>query len=198
MCIQQKLYRKSDARTSNIEIAAQKKMDQTMDSKKTKMQTPSRPIGLSRISPRTKLTPAVKRPNAATSQAANEQNASASKDKETDDSDLVTPTKRKKLALGRFVFNPKQTNDSININLKSESGSHIKTVDELKSEIAQMKIHLEKYEKYKADKCELNHLIAMWSQGGRTALEMLQEEIKPEQEIEQILTHLHLPSDVFD
>lgn len=164
------------------------------------MQTPSRPIGLSRISPRTKITPALKRPNEQilNSQTANEQNASVSKVKEAEGSDLVTPTKRKKLSLGRFVFNPKQTNDSIDVNVKSESGSNTKSTEELKLEIAQMKIHLEKYEKYQADKCELIHLIEMWSKSGHTALEMLQEEIKPEQEIEQILTHLHLPSDIFD
>lgn len=167
-----------------------------MDSKKPKMQTPSRPIGLSRFSPRVKLTPPIKRPNDQIPSPQTVNNAIASNNKESND-DLITPTKRRKL--GRFVVNTKQTDDSmVTIEKTNESENNVKTIDDLKAEIMQIKMHLDNYDKYKAQKSELQRLIAVWNDGGRKALEMLQEEIKPEQEAEQILTHLHLPTDVFD
>lgn len=110
---------------------------------------------------------------------------------------LVTPIKKRKTSLGRFSFTPKeQTNDP---NQKDDETDFVnqKTDDELKVEIQQMNEHLEKYEKYKSEKKELEHLIGTWKAGGVQALRQLQTEIQPEQEIEQILEHFKLPVDIF-
>lgn len=170
-------------------------MNREFDSKKPKMQTPRRPIGLSRISPRTKLTPPIARPSDQVAGSKTVDETDASKHIE-DDSDLVTPTKRRKL--GRFVLRSKQSDDAADSGEKVESPAKVKTIDDLKTGIKQMQTHLEKYESYKVKTKELNDLIEVWSNAGRSALQMLQDEIKPEQETEQILTHLHLPVDVFD
>lgn len=174
------------------------KNDDEGDSKKSQCTPkPRRTVGLSRISPRTPLTPQIKRP---ISQIQHTQNISTPNRSDApnlstaDNDSLVTPMKKRK-SLGRFVITPKQNTDS-----NKETGERDvsdKTIDELKTDINQMKMHLEKYEKYKQEKLELQRLIEMWSACGRCALQQLQDEIQPTQEIEQILTHLNIPIDIF-
>lgn len=175
--------------------------------------TPGRRIGLSRISPRgtktttatttsTTATPPSKRPITAVNNEQQKQSnqtpvssakrsiVNRSKIEEDCDS-FATPTKKLK-SLGRFVFTPKQTNDPA-----SETCTAVKTADDLKADIAQMKAHLEKYEKYKREKKDLECLIEKWSEGGKQAVRQLQDEIKPQQDIEQILKHLNIPTEIF-
>lgn len=170
--------------------------------------TPGRRIGLSRISPRTTTTatPPSKRPNAAVPNEQQQQQqhqsnptpGSSAKRKvenrskiEEDQDSFVTPTKSHK-SLGRFVFTPKQINDP-----QREECTAVKTIDDLKADIAQMKAHLEKYEKYKIEKKKLELLIEKWCEGGKQAVRQLQDEIKPQQDTEQILKHLNIPADIF-
>lgn len=172
-------------------------MDKEFDSKKQNTPTPRRSLGLSRISPRTTITPpTIKRPisdvkhNVPSTSKTKESAGNVSEVKEDVES-FATPTKKRK-CLGRFVFTPKQTNDPV-----QEKCTDVKSVVELKAEISQMKAHLDKYEQYKVKKNELEQLIEKWSAGGKRALRQLQEEIKPQQDLEQILTHLRIPADIF-
>lgn len=131
--------------------------------------------------------------------------ASSSKNEDKDRHDLETPAKRRKSMSGTFHVDSTETSNEKDNEKGNERKSKtieqensVESAEELGSEIAQMKRHIEKYEKFQSEKSELKRLIAEWSRGGREALRMLQDEIQSEQNVEDILTHLHLPSDVFD
>lgn len=171
-------------------------MDRSTDSNKRNTPTPRRTLGLRRISPQVTTKPSIKRtilqtitsPPTSTSNRTGE----SSSEKNEDNDSLVTPS-RKRTSLGRFVFSPKAPNVHPTEKLECDE----KTADQLKEAIRKMEAHLEQYEKYKIEKKELQHLIDVWTAGGQQSLTMLQEEIKPKQEIEQILTYLNIPIDIF-
>lgn len=164
-------------------------MERESGIKKASTQTPRRTIGLSRISPRSTQTPPSKRPKHEPSTI----NAAATTSTALNDDDsLVTPTKSRK-SLGRFVFSPRPEIDP----KKHQPEKENKSTD-VEADILHMKSHLEAYEKFKGEKSKLEHLIKVWHDGGVEALRLLQEEIQPQQEIEQILTHLNIPTDMFD
>lgn len=157
-------------------------MDREIDPNKPIVQTPRRTLGLRRITPRKTTTSPASRSN---QQDVNLQTTPII-DKEhqlqtNEDSEFNT-TKRRKLSLEGNII----------------SGGQTKEISELEEEISQMKARLDKYEKYQAEKKEILQLIELWCNGGKKALSILQEEIQPEQDIEQILKHLNLPIDVFD
>lgn len=168
-----------------------------MDSKKQNTPTPRRSLGLSRISPRitTTSTPPIKRPitDVHNIQSTSTTSNSVGNQSETNKNveSFGTPIKKRK-SLGRFVFKPKVTNDSI-----QEKTDDVETIDDLNADISQMKAHLEKYEQYKAQKKDLEQLIETWRSGGIAALKQLQVGIQPQQDFEKILTHLRIPLDIF-
>lgn len=155
--------------------------------------TPRR-LGLSRIvTPKNKQTPQLKRTNEAT----NAEQTISTVNEDTENM-LVTPAKKKKTSFGRIDFISKElTNDSNEKNHQTDQCVSKKTADELKAEIQQMKDHLEKYEKYKSEKNELENLIETWRVGGIQALRQLQTQIQPKQDIKNILEHFKLPTDIF-
>lgn len=170
--------------------------------------TPRR-LGLSRISPRTKPNPQMKRSNEPTNTVptttsivvVNKNIEITAETAEVIDS-LVTPTKKRKVSLGRFDFTPKQQQQQQTNELNEEQHEtydtiDAKTVDKLKAEIQEMKEVLQEYEKYTNEEKELQQLIETWKVGGIQALRQLQVEIQPKQEIEQILEHFKLPADIF-
>ncbi|XP_031640764.1 uncharacterized protein LOC116352363 [Contarinia nasturtii] len=110
--------------------------------------------------------------------------------KQTAEDCLATPTKRTKLS----------SDECITISELGNVDQDIfpKNVQDVKAEISQMKKQLAAYDKYKGEEKELEGLIELWCNGGNDALQMLQEDIQPKQEIEQILTHLNLPIDIFN
>lgn len=155
-------------------------MEKEIEPKKMNVQKTPRRMGLSR-------TVASKRPHqqenpkfqsSSTSQAGNES--------------LSNVKKHRKLSVNKPAGNvpPKEENDSA-------SGTKETTCKQLKMEISQMKLRLVKYEKYRAEKKELTEQIQVWSNGGKAALEMIQE-FQPGQKIEEIQKQLGLPEDIFD
>lgn len=154
-------------------------MEKEVDAKKSNTQTPRRTLGMSRMTPRTNKIPASKRPH---QEESNLQNTPEplirSKQVNEDNSPLNTPTKQRKISID-------------NLDEKEEC-------ERLEAEISQMKKRLCKFEKYQTEKKELMQLIRLWSNGGKSALKVLQQEIQPEQDIEQIQKHLNLPMDIFD
>lgn len=179
-------------------------MDREVDQKKTDVQTPRRMLGMSRMVPRTSTTPiAAKFSN---QQEVNLQRTAAvdkvvdfSSQTNEDNHLLTTPIKRRKMSDDKSDWNmhPEEVNDSASDNRKHACES-AKTTDELKAQILHMKTRLGKYEKHVSEKRELMRLVELWCNGGKAALRTLQDEILPEQEIEQIQTHLNLPSNIFD
>lgn len=167
-----------------------------MDLNKINSQTPRRTLGLRRISPRAQ--PSKKRlsnsPVQQQTSKDNEVSASSKSPIEGGTGHLINPMKRQKMFLDNLIFGQKNKNTGDNYGEDDDD----KIIKELKAENADMKHRLENYEKYRIKRKELQHLIRIWSNGGKEALKMLQEEVKPEQEMEQILTHLKLPTDIFD
>lgn len=179
------------------------KMDREVDLKKINVQTPRRVLGMSRMIPRTSTTPTAKRPN---QQEVNLQQTPAV-DKVVDVSSqtnedyhlLTTPIKRRKVSGDEsdLNMNREEENNSASENQKNKC-ENVKTTDELKAEILHMKTRLDKYEKHVSEKKELMRLIQLWCNGGKEALNTLKDEILPEQDINQIQTHLNLPLNIFD
>lgn len=160
-----------------------------MNSNRTNLQTPRRTLGLSR---RTK-TPIKRSNNSPEKQLKSSKNnvvcaTSISPTENAIGHSIPSAIKRRKMLLESLIFEEENTNTADNKEI----------IEELITENAHLKNRLENYEKYRIKKKELQHLISIWSSGGKDALNMLREEIKPEQEIEQILMHLKLSTDVFD
>lgn len=175
-------------------------MNQDIESKMSKTPTPGRRLGLSRISPRPIATPSPQQSSSTlndTQQKTKTPNSTPKLNAEKrpivpgENNLFVTPIKKRK-CLGRFSITPKQINTPT-----PEECSVVKTSDDLKAEIAKMKTHLEKYERYKIEKNDLEQLITKWTDGGRQALQQLKSEIDPQKDIEQILQYLNIPTDIF-
>lgn len=156
------------------------KMDKANDLKNINTPTQRRTLGMRRISPGNSLINSLN-----TTPKVNNSVTSTSK---YDDTDSIITSKRIKLSSGRFLFNQKQRNEDENVMEKSEKAEDLSGPKDLKSENS----------KYNTDKKELERLIEIWSNGGKKALNQLQKEIPPEQEIDQILLHFNLPTDIFD
>lgn len=73
-----------------------------------------------------------------------------------------------------------------------------RSIDEIQMNIKQMECRLAKYEKHEKRTNELENMIGKWRAGGQAALQMLQDDINPKQELAVILKHLNLPEDIFD
>lgn len=178
-------------------------MEQELDSKKINARTPRRTLGMSRMTPRRTITPQEKRQNQPdtnlqTTPKIHKIDTRFSQSNE-DNSYRITPTKRRKVSTDNLDENivPDRIVDVASGSQNSASTSK-KTAIELKAEILQMKSRLDKHEKYQNKKKDLTRMIELWCIGGKEALKTLQKEIKSEQEIELIQTHLNLPRNIFD
>lgn len=109
-----------------------------------------------------------------------------------------TPIKRRSLHSAFVSPLIESTSPSPKEEVKLEVRDEDKSVEDIKAEIHRMQLELEKYEHYKREKASLTKSIEQWKEGGKTALQMLQEEIKPEQELDTILAHFQIPNDIFD
>lgn len=154
-----------------------KKQKTKMEEKsKSNTHTPRRTLGMRRISPR------VVQSKVKTTDTNDENSISASTHHNADNNYSETP---KRIRLSTDYQQPKQKS-----NRKLED---IEAMD-----IEQMELLLNKYEKFQVQRSDLMQSINTWKTAGHKALEILQTEIQPEQEIETILTHFHLPDNVFD
>lgn len=166
-------------------------MDIEVDAKKSNTQTPRRTLGMRRMTPRSNKIPAINRPNQQDKNLQITPGGTLNRSKHVIDADspLNIPKKTRRISID-------------NLDEKNVSGTSNETetneCERLEAEIAQMKIRLCKFEKYQMEKKELMQLIQLWSNGGKSALNVLQQEIQPEQDIEQIQKHLNLPIDIFD
>ena len=83
-----------------------------------------------------------------------------------------------------------------------ESPKSAETIDEkiqrLTNEIERKKAMIDTVEKHKIEMTNIKDCIKTWSEGGVRALELLQEKLEPRQEIESILHHLSIPSNIFN
>lgn len=148
------------------------------ETSKSNVQTPRRRLGMRRISPR----------------------IVQSKVKTTDtneENELPTSTHHNTTNYSETPKRIRLSTDSQQLTQNSNKKTE-NTVDDIETDIKQMELLLQKYEKFKVQKNDLMQSIEMWKGGGRKALEILQEEIQPEQEIETILAHFNLPHNVFD
>lgn len=73
-----------------------------------------------------------------------------------------------------------------------------RSIDEIQMNIKQMECRLTKYENNEKRTNELGNMIEKWRVGGQAALQMLQDDINPKQELAVILKHLNLPENIFD
>lgn len=171
-------------------------MDQQTEQNSKKKTAPKcRRLGLSRISPRNQSTQLLNRSVKANNV---EQIASTATPEAAEDiGSMITPTKKRKITFDRFQFTPKEQMKKMTEEKQKATENIAKNDDELKAEIQQLKEHLGKYDKYKNEKKELEHLIDMWRAGGNRAVRQLQTVIQPKQEIEKILEHFQLPVDIF-
>lgn len=175
-------------------------MDREVDPKKINVQTPRRMLGMSRMIPRTSTTPTDQQEVNLQRTPAVDKFVDVSSQTCEDNHLLTTPIKRRKVSDVKSGLNKhlkEENNGSASENQKHTCES-VKTTDDLKAEILHMKTRLDKYEKYVSEKKELIRLIELWCNGGKEALNTLQEEILPGQDINQIQTHLNLPLNIFD
>lgn len=177
----------------------------SMNLNKSNSQTPRRTLGLRRTSPRTatKTSPGTSTPVKRTN-VLREPNTPTTSDDYTPSMSQASDagysnnqTKRRKILLDNVFFAPKTSNNTGNgSEISQEDIDGI--IEELKAENPQLKDRLESFEKYTIEKKELQRLIKIWTNGAKEALKMIQKEVKPEQDIEQILIHLKLPTNIFD
>lgn len=161
-------------------ITIDKIMDK-IDERKSKTQTPRR-IGLSRISKAKDIKPNRLDVNLKLMSTINATETTV------DTNYSETRTKRTKTS---------STEDITNLVISNKLPIQDKE-QYLKTEISQLKEQLAMYKKFNDEKMELKRLIEMWCNSGKDVLSMLQEQIQPKQEIEQILTHFNLSTDIFN
>lgn len=181
--------------------------DLNMNLNKSSSQTPRRTLGLRRTSPRmaSKTSPGISmlaeranesREGQQKTPITNHDNTpSMSQARETGYS--INPTKGRKVLLNTILSASRPPNSNDNSGEINQEDIH-GIIKELKVDNPELKDRLEIYEKYTNEKKELQRLISIWTNGGKEALKMIQKEVNPEQDAEQILTHLKLPTNIFD
>lgn len=190
LCIQRN-FERTFSRDKDMK---KERMDKETDMKKSNTQTPRRTLGMGRMTPRTNKILAVKRSNQQDNNLETTPgDFNRSKQVNIDNSSLNTPKKYRRISIDNLDERKCSKN-------ASSTFSEIQKNDceRLEAEITEMKIRLCKFEKFQTKKKELMQLIQLWSNGGNSALKVLQQEIQPEQDIEQIQKHLNIPIDIFD
>lgn len=156
--------------------------------------TPRR-LGMSRIRPRMTPTPQKK----CTDESINAIKKRSPSNESIESTRLLDAPLKKQKVHHRDSDSPmkEQINNSVENDYEEKTEANAKTIDELNADIRQLKDQLAKYEKYKNEKEELEKLIEAWKAGGVEAVQQLQAEIQPRQEIESILKHFNLSAEIF-